>query len=78
MSRSLASFLALVVLVGLTGATWLLAEGTAGPWPLAAVAVFKVAVIGAVFLELDRAWPGWVVLAGVLVVAVAGGVALLM
>lgn len=78
MSRSVASFLALVMLVGLTGATWLLAEGTTGPWPLAAVAIFKVAVIGAVFLELDRAWPGWAVLGSLLVAAVAGGAALLM
>ncbi len=48
MSRSAASFLALVVLLALTGATWRLAEGNASAALLAVVAVLKVAVIGAV------------------------------
>ncbi len=77
MSRSVASTIALCVLVAFSAATWWLAEGSAGPDLLLAVAVAKVGVIGGVFLELDRAWPGWTALFCALVLAIAGGVVLL-
>ncbi len=64
MNPRLTSFIALVALVGLTLATWQLADGGASPWVLGTVAMAKVIVIGAVFLELPRSWPGWAALYG--------------
>lgn len=69
MSRGTVAHLALGLLLLLTLATWR-AEGAV---VLAVVAALKIAVIGAVFLELDRAWPGWALLSGVVVAAVLGG-----
>lgn len=75
MTRSVAAWLALVVLVGLTVATWVLAEGAASAGALAAVAAIKIAVVGLVFLELGRSWPVWGLLFGLGVVGVLGGAA---
>lgn len=76
MSRRTLSILALVVLAGLTLLTGALAsEGP--PLALAAVATVKVAVIGLVWLELGRSWPGWAVLAIGLAATVVFGAALL-
>ena len=78
MSRSTLAFLALAMLLGLTLATWGLADRQAANWTLALVAVLKVGVIGAVFLELDRAWLGWALLLVLLSLGIAGGAAVLM
>ncbi|MDP2304697.1 MAG: hypothetical protein Q8P18_01550 [Pseudomonadota bacterium] len=81
MNRTLLSVLALVVLLGLTGGMWALADGqgsTSAAGGLAAVAALKIVVIGAVFLELDHAWPGWAVLGAAIVGVVLGGAVLLM
>ena len=77
MTRHHVSVIALVALLVLTGATWWLAEGTARPGAIAAVAVLKASVIGGVFLELDRAHPAWAALAVLVVGGIAGGTALL-
>ena len=69
MSRGTVAHLALGLLLLLTLATWC-AEGAV---VLAAVAALKIAVIGAVFLDLDRAWPGWALISGLVVAAVLGG-----
>lgn len=74
MSRGLVAPLALLLLLGLTLATWR-AEGAG---LLAAVAALKIAVIGAVFLELDRSWPGWGALTGGVIGAVLAGAVLAM
>ncbi len=68
---------ALALLLALTAASFLVAEGQAGPWPIAGLAITKAAIIGAVFLEMDRSWPGWAVGALVLVTCIAGGAAAL-
>lgn len=59
MSPSLRAVLATALLLGLTAGTALLTGGHASPWLLALNATLKAAVIGWVFLELNRAWPGW-------------------
>ncbi len=78
MSRSTLSLVAFLALVLLTLATWQAAEGALGPGAVALVATAKVALIGGVFLELDRAWPVWALLSAGLTVAVLGGSALLL
>jgi len=77
-TRSQTSLLALLSLLALTAATWHLSEAAVGPWGLAGVAVIKAAIIGTVFLELDRSWPGWAALAALMVITIAGGAALIM
>lgn len=60
MSRTTLATAAATALLALTAATWLLAERSAPPWVLATVAFVKLAIIGWVFLELDRTsvvWP---------------------
>lgn len=74
MNRRVAAFVALVVLLGLTGLTWLLLEGSAGPGSILAVAACKAVVIGVVFLELDRAHPGWLLLGSVMVAGLSVGI----
>lgn len=78
MNRTLVSVLALVVLLGLTGAMWALADGRISTTGLATMAALKIIVVGAVFLELDRAWPGWAVVSALVVGIVLGGAVLLM
>lgn len=75
MSRSHLAFLALAGLVLLTGLTAWQAEASASPLLLASLALAKVGIIGWVFLELDRSWPGWAVLSAGLVLAIAVGAA---
>ena len=58
-SRAVASWLACAVLLGLTMASWSAAGHRASPWTLAALALLKVSIIGAVFLELDRSRRLW-------------------
>ncbi len=77
MKRSHIAWFALLALLLLTGGSLLVSEQEAGPWPVAALALVKAAIICAVFLELDRAWPGWAVIAGLVLTAIAGGAALL-
>lgn len=72
MTRSAASTLALGVLLGLTALSFVVAESELGPWPIAALIVVKASVIGVVFLEMDRSWPGWA-LAGFLLISRASG-----
>ncbi len=76
MKRSTLAFGALFALLLLTGVTWALADGSAGV--IAAVAAVKIALICLVFLDLDRAWPGWAALSVLLVGSVLGGAVLLM
>ncbi|MDP2312893.1 MAG: hypothetical protein Q8P41_08310 [Pseudomonadota bacterium] len=78
MKRTYLSFLALTALLGLTGAMWALAGAESSAAMVAAVAAVKMVVIGAVFLELDCAWPGWAVAAAAIVGTVLGGAVLLM
>lgn len=78
MSRSTLSLVAFLALVLLTLATWQVSEGALGPGAVALVGTAKIAVIGWVFLELDRSWPVWAVLSAGLTVAVLGGGALLL
>ncbi len=78
MNRTRLSVLALLVLLGLTGAMWVLADDQSSAAALATVAAFKIVVIGAVFLELDHAWPGWAVASAGVVGVVLGGAVLLM
>ncbi len=73
MSRAQLSTLAMLFLVGLTIVTWQLSEADASPWTLAAVATVKIAIVGAVFLELLKAWPVWLLLSTTTVLAVLGG-----
>lgn len=77
MTRSRASWLTCAVLIGLTLLTWLLADDGAAAWLLALVALVKVALIGVVFLELARSWPGWAALSLLVVCTVLGGSVLL-
>lgn len=78
MNRTLLSVLALAALVGLTVALWILADGSASTGVVAAVAALKIVIIGAVYLELDRAWPGWAVASAAVVGIVLGGTVWLM
>lgn len=78
MNRRVASFLALLVLLGLTAVTWALFEDGAGPSLVTGVAAAKATVIGVVFLELDRVHRGWLVLGMSLVVGIAAGIVLLL
>lgn len=71
MSRATRSVVALAALLALTGATWAASDGDART--IAALAGAKIAIVGMVFLELDRAWPGWAVVAILLVGAILGG-----
>jgi len=56
MTKSVLASLALVALLLLTLATWLVAES---PWVLSLVAIVKVSAIGWVFLELRHSRPVW-------------------
>lgn len=78
MTRPLASRAAVVVLIGLTLLTWWLADTGASPWTLAVLALVKVTIIGAVFLELARAWPVWTAIFMAGVAGVLGGAAWLL
>lgn len=71
MSRATRSGIALAALLVLTGATWAASDGDART--IVALAGAKIAIVGMVFLELDRAWPGWAVVAILLVGAILGG-----
>ncbi len=77
MTRVRLALLALAALILLTGLTAWLVESMASPLLLAAIAVLKCLVVGIAFLELDKAWPIWGLLAALLVLAIAGGAALL-
>lgn len=76
MKRSTLAFGALVALLLLTGVTWAVSDGSAAT--IAAVAAVKIAVIGVVFLELDRSWPGWAAISALVVAGVLGGALMLM
>ncbi|MCB9663568.1 MAG: cytochrome C oxidase subunit IV family protein [Alphaproteobacteria bacterium] len=65
--------LAFLSLLGLTALTAFVLEASASPALVLGIAVVKTGVIGAVFLELDRAHPGWSALAVAFVVGLAGG-----
>jgi len=78
MTRSVASTAALVTLLLLTAVTWALFEEGAGAGMLLGVAAAKSAVIGLVFLELDRSHPAWLLLGAALVGGLATGVTLLL
>lgn len=75
MSRATLSTIAMLFLVGLTIVTWWLADTGASVWMLAGVATVKIAIVGAVFLELLRAWPVWLLLCTATVLAILGGAA---
>ena len=75
MTRNITSFAAFFALVGLTLVTWWLADSGASAWLLAGVAAVKIAIIGAVFLELVRAWPVWSLISAAVVAAVLVGAA---
>lgn len=77
MTRSTVSLLALLLLIALTGASWALAGEGSSARSLGALAVFKGLVILGVFLELDRAWPGWAAMAALVLAIFAGGAALI-
>lgn len=77
MSRAVVAWIATGLLLALTLATWWVSESQLGAPALAALALLKVGVVGAVFLELDRAWPLWGVLAAFGTGVVAVGAALL-
>ena len=76
--RSLLAAVATGVLLLLTLGTAALIEHDAPAWVLAGNACLKVAVIGWVFLELDRAWPLWGLLVAGGTLAVAAGAVVLM
>lgn len=78
MNRALLAFVATAALVLLTLATGVLVEHQASAWALAGNACLKVALIGWVFLELDRAWPLWAGLVALGTAGVAFGAVLLM
>lgn len=59
MTRAHLAVGATAALVLLTLATGLLYDRAAPAWTLAAAACVKAAVVGWVFLELDRAWWVW-------------------
>lgn len=74
MSRRAAALLAFAALLGLTALTAVLPDAGASAGLLLGVATVKTCVIGAVFLELDHAHPGWSVLGAILVIGLACGV----
>lgn len=76
--RATLAAIATVALILLTLATGYLFEHDASPWALAGNACLKVALIGWVFLELDRAWPLWAALVATGTAGVAFGAAGLM
>ncbi len=73
MNRTTIAAQSLVGLLSLTALTTWLAEASATPWTLAGLAGLKLAVVGLVFLELGRAWPGWAVAFAGVGGAIAGG-----
>ncbi len=77
MTRARLGLLALVALLLLTAGTWLLSEGPGASGVVALLALLKAAVIGLVFLELARSWPGWTVISLTLIAVVCGGAALI-
>ncbi|MCB9795894.1 MAG: hypothetical protein H6741_24630 [Alphaproteobacteria bacterium] len=78
MNRSALSLAAILALVGLTLTSGWAAETQVGPLGVGALGALKIAIIGAVFLELDRAWVVWAALAASLTLAVTLGSGLLM
>ena len=78
MTRSLVGAAATALLLGLSILSFQLAEGEGNGAALAGLALVKVAVIGAVFLELDRAWPPWSIGLLVLCAGILGGSVALM
>jgi hypothetical protein len=78
MTRTTLATAAAAALLALTAATWFLAESAAPPWLLAAVALVKLAVIGWVFLELDKVAFVWPLIYMVTCASMLGGVVLLM
>jgi|GEM_PF-4073746 len=75
--RRLAAIVSLLVLLGLTGASLVISEGNLSPLFIAAVTLVKAVTICGVFLEMDRSRPLWAVLAGLSLLVIAGGSALL-
>lgn len=63
MTRSHVAILALAALLTLTFVLGRLVDTAGSAAAVGAVAALKVAIIGAVFLELDRSRPLWAVLA---------------
>lgn len=61
LSRARVADLTLVALLALTAMTFVVAEDSGAASTLAVLVLAKAAFVGAVFLELDRAWPGWAV-----------------
>ncbi|MCB9743901.1 MAG: hypothetical protein H6740_14980 [Alphaproteobacteria bacterium] len=78
MRRSALSFTAILALIGLTITTGWASGAELGPLGVGALGALKIAIIGWVFLELDRAWPLWAALAAALSLVVIFGSALLM
>lgn len=59
MTRRHVSWLACALLLVLTFVTWHLTERNPSAWTVAGLALLKISVIGAVFLELDRSRRRW-------------------
>lgn len=62
MTRSIASWFACASLIGLTMLTWRVASDADSAAALGGLALLKISIIGAVFLELDRSRPAWALL----------------
>lgn len=77
MTRGRLGLGALIVLLLLTGGTFWSADGSGTTGMVALLALLKATVIGLVFLELRRSWPGWAVIAIGVVSAICGGAAAL-
>ena len=77
-TRAVVSMAATAGLLFLTLVTGYLVEQAASSWAIAGVACLKVAIIGVVFLELDRSQPLWGMLLGLGAAGVAFGSVLLM
>lgn len=70
--------IALVALLALTGAFWFVGEAHGSAALFAGIAGLKAAIIGAVFLEMNRSHPMWAGIAALLVFGVLGGAVFLM
>jgi len=78
MKRSHLATVATLLLVLLTLVSWQLIEREASASALAVNAALKLAVIGGVFLELDRSRRIWAALAALIGIGILGGAVLLM
>lgn len=77
LSRARIADLTLVALLALTAMTFVVVEHSGAASALAVLVLAKAALVGTVFLELDRAWPGWAVVGTLVVGGTLGGTWLL-